>query len=103
MPQGLGLLQDSWSYADSAFYQGWSNPTEFTPIDRAIIRLPYEPKILPGMTLTDLEATRSHVPYRVSKQLCIHLPRVQKRRLTRDISRERNPLPAQQRRYPKRQ
>jgi len=49
------LLQDSWSYGGSAFYQGWSNPTEFTPSDRAIIRLLYEPQILPGMTLTDLE------------------------------------------------
>ncbi|MDP6508802.1 MAG: DUF2927 domain-containing protein [Chloroflexota bacterium] len=56
MTQGLGLLQDSWGYPRSAFYQGWSDTTEFAAIDRAIIRLLYEPEILPGMTLADLEA-----------------------------------------------
>jgi len=55
--QTLGLVNDSWSYPDSTFYQGVENRrTEFSDLDKALIRLLYEDEIKPEMTLEDLEA-----------------------------------------------
>ncbi len=73
LTQALGLLNDSWTYSDSIFYQGQGlnemrdserlllpgrglNETiEFADIDEAVIRLHYDPRIEPGMTEADLE------------------------------------------------
>lgn len=68
----LGLSNSSWTYRDSVFYQGhWIDETrdsegrlkaargpsemlDFTDIDKAVIRLLYDPRIKPGMTSEDL-------------------------------------------------
>ena len=51
----LGLAGNSWSYPDSIFYEDDSSPTELADIDEALIRLLYDPRIKPGMTIEDLE------------------------------------------------
>ena len=35
--QSLGLFNDSWSYSNSIFYQGWTEVTEFSDLDKKII------------------------------------------------------------------
>ncbi len=47
--QALGLMNDSWSYSKSLFYQGWTSTTEYAPIDHALIEMLYRPEIYPGM------------------------------------------------------
>ena len=51
----LGLTGSSWSYPDSIFYEGASSRAELADIDEALIRLLYDPRIKPGMTIEDLE------------------------------------------------
>ncbi len=41
LTQSLGLLNDSWKYPESIFYQGWSTTTEFTEMDKRLIDLLY--------------------------------------------------------------
>ena len=50
LTQSLGLMQDSDRYSDSMFYQGWTDPTQFSAIERAIISMLYRPEIQAGMT-----------------------------------------------------
>lgn len=52
--QALGLLNDSWRYPDSIFYQGPSEVTEFSEIDRAVIRLHEANRPLTGATEAQL-------------------------------------------------
>lgn len=49
LTQGFGLLQDSLRYEDSIFQQRYTDVTEYAPIDRAVIRMLYEPDVHPGM------------------------------------------------------
>ena len=53
LTQALGLLNDSWDYPDSIFYQGWTSVQEYTPLDVDIIEMLYEPAVIPGMPLAD--------------------------------------------------
>jgi len=41
LTQSLGLLNDSWKYPESIFYQGCSTSTEFTEMDKRLIDLLY--------------------------------------------------------------
>jgi hypothetical protein len=41
LTQSLGLLNDSWEYPESIFYQGWTYTTEYAPIDRELIDMLY--------------------------------------------------------------
>jgi hypothetical protein len=41
LTQSLGLLNDSWKYPESIFYQGWTTTTEFSEIDKRLIDLLY--------------------------------------------------------------
>ncbi len=41
LTQVLGLMQDSWKYPKSMFYQGWTDITKYSEIDRQLIRLLY--------------------------------------------------------------
>ncbi len=50
LTQSLGLMNDSNRYSDSIFYQEWTDVTEFSEIDRAVIKLLYHKKVKPGMT-----------------------------------------------------
>ena len=57
--QSLGLMNDSYTYVDSIFYQGWTSPTEYTALDESLIEMLYLPEIAPGMPAADaLEALR---------------------------------------------
>jgi hypothetical protein len=49
LTQGLGLLNDSWLYPDSIFYQGWTETTSYAPIDRLVIEMLYRPELTAGM------------------------------------------------------
>ena len=73
LTHALGLSSASWAYRYSVFYQGhWIDETrdsegrlkaargpsamlEFTEIDKAVIRLLYDPRIKPGMDDEDLQ------------------------------------------------
>jgi hypothetical protein len=46
----LGLLQDSFRYPESIFYQGFSTVPEYLPIDRAVIEMLYREELSVGMT-----------------------------------------------------
>lgn len=48
LTQALGLGKDSPRYAESIFQSSWSTPTEYTPIDRELIRLLYHPRMTAG-------------------------------------------------------
>ncbi|MBW4655634.1 MAG: DUF2927 domain-containing protein [Kaiparowitsia implicata GSE-PSE-MK54-09C] len=56
LTQVLGLMQDSLAYPDSIFYQGWTETTQYAPIDRAIIQLLYSSAVTPGMNRAQAEA-----------------------------------------------
>ncbi|HEY9620754.1 MAG TPA: DUF2927 domain-containing protein [Crinalium sp.] len=50
LTQSLGLMQDSYRYPDSIFYQGWTDVNQYTDIDRALISLLYRPELSSGMS-----------------------------------------------------
>jgi hypothetical protein len=50
LTQALGLMQDSNRYADSMFYQPWTDVTQYSSLDRALIKMLYNPEIRPGMS-----------------------------------------------------
>ena len=50
LTQSTGLMNDSWRYQESVFYQGWTGTTVYTQIDRALINLLYDPRLRSGMT-----------------------------------------------------
>jgi hypothetical protein len=41
LTQSLGLVNDSWKYKNSIFYQGWTTTTEYSDIDRELIDILY--------------------------------------------------------------
>jgi hypothetical protein len=41
LTQCLGLFNDSWSYPESMFYQGWTHTTDYAEIDKRLIDLLY--------------------------------------------------------------
>ena len=41
LTQSLGLTNDTYDYPQSIFYQNWTETTEYTPIDRALIDMLY--------------------------------------------------------------
>ena len=49
LTQSLGLMRDSRRYADSMFYQDWTNTTEYSVLDRAVLEILYRPEVRPGM------------------------------------------------------
>jgi len=51
LTQGLGLLNDSWLYPDSIFYQGWTATQAYTPLDRLVIEMLYRPELSRGMSI----------------------------------------------------
>jgi hypothetical protein len=50
LTQSLGLINDSWKYEKSIFYQGWSEIQEFADIDKRLVRMLYSDPISPGMS-----------------------------------------------------
>jgi len=56
LTQNLGLMNDSWKYEDSIFYQGWTDIAEYAEIDKVMIEILYREEILPNMTKRQVEA-----------------------------------------------
>ena len=54
LTQALGIFNDSYSYPNSIFYQGFSNVTEFAPIDREVIQFMYSNRVSAGMDAADI-------------------------------------------------
>ena len=50
LTQALGLMKDSARYQESIFQASWTRTTTFTPLDKAVIKILYDPRITPGMT-----------------------------------------------------
>lgn len=50
LTQALGLMNDSYEYKRSIFFQKWTLTQDYANIDRELIRLLYHPKIKPGMS-----------------------------------------------------
>lgn len=55
LTQCMGLMNDSYSYEDSIFYQGWGTVREYSGVDKTVIKLLYNPKIKPGMTKSRIQ------------------------------------------------
>ena len=50
LTQAMGLLNDSYIYDNSIFYQGWTSTIDYAEIDRKVIRLLYHQSINANMT-----------------------------------------------------
>lgn len=55
LTQALGLLQDSYRYADSIFQKRGTSVTEFSNYDKAVIKLLYHPKMKVGLDATQVD------------------------------------------------
>ena len=56
LTQALGLMRDSNSRPKSIFYQKWTTVTEYSDIDREVIRILYLDDVAAGMTRDDILA-----------------------------------------------
>ena len=50
LTQSLGLMRDSNRYPESIFFQGWTDVTRYTDLDKAVIEILYRPEIRLNMT-----------------------------------------------------
>ncbi|MCT7953556.1 DUF2927 domain-containing protein [Ancylothrix sp. C2] len=55
LTQAFGLPADSDKYSDSIFYQQWTDVTEYSSLDKKLIRMLYSPQVKPGMNESQLE------------------------------------------------
>lgn len=64
LTQSLGFLNDSARYPDSIFYRGWTTTTQFSDLDRSIIRKHYldQPKDLPAKDRFAAKKTNRNFP-----------------------------------------
>ena len=51
----LGLPRDSWSHPASLFYEGGHTHLGLSEIDKAVLKLLYDPRVKSGMTLAEFE------------------------------------------------
>jgi hypothetical protein len=56
MTQGLGLLNDSYRYSESIFYQNQGSNDFFSTLDRKIISMMYDKSVKAGMTESQVRA-----------------------------------------------
>ena len=59
LTQALGLMNDAMDYEDSIFYQGYSEITEFSRLDQAVIKMLYNEHIVAGMSNFEVEEVLS--------------------------------------------
>lgn len=62
LTQSLGLMRDSYRYPDSIFYQGWTDPTQFSAIDKVLIQMLYRPEVRAGMTRSQVVSALREIP-----------------------------------------
>ena len=55
LTQSLGLARDSYLYDDSIFQQSWTTVTQYSQMDKDIIRLLYHPEMEVGLDKTQVE------------------------------------------------
>ena len=55
LTQAFGLPADSNRYPDSIFYQQWTDITEYSSLDKKLIKMLYNPQVKPGMNGSQLE------------------------------------------------
>ena len=61
LTQSLGLMNDSWKYTNSIFYQGNSGwVTSYSDIDKQIIKILYSDRIRPSMSKGAVKQTIQH-------------------------------------------
>lgn len=52
LTQSFGIMKDSYAYTDSIFHADYGyTPTEYSELDKQVIRILYDRKLSPGMTL----------------------------------------------------
>lgn len=56
MTQCLGLLNDSWSYADSIFYQGISSVDTLSALDKKVVAMLYDKRLPAGISSDQAKA-----------------------------------------------
>jgi hypothetical protein len=54
LTQCLGLMNDSYKYSDSIFYQKWSLTDNFSPLDKQLIEMLYRPEVKAGMNASQV-------------------------------------------------
>ncbi len=55
LTQAFGLPADSNKYPDSIFYQQWTDITEYSLLDKKLIKMLYNPQVKPGMSESQLK------------------------------------------------
>jgi len=55
LTQSLGMMNDSYEYRDSIFYQDWTDTGSYSDMDRAVIRILYDPRIELEMTMDEIK------------------------------------------------
>lgn len=55
LTQSLGMMNDSYKYKDSIFYQDWTDTGSYSDMDRAVIRILYDPRIKLEMTMDEVD------------------------------------------------
>ena len=48
------MMNDSYKYEDSIFYQEWTDTESYAEIDKAVIRILYDPRVKLGMTMGEV-------------------------------------------------
>jgi len=56
LTQSLGLGKDSYTYPESIFQENWTNTTEYSDIDKEIIKLLYHPQMSTGLNASEVES-----------------------------------------------
>lgn len=64
--QGLGIIGDSYSYPSSLFFQNSNPQKQFTELDKKVLRLLYEPAILPDYPRLSFENDFADILYSVN-------------------------------------
>jgi hypothetical protein len=54
LTQSLGIMNDSYKYPDSIFYQKWTHTTNYLEIDKYVIQLLYNKEIKPNMNKQEI-------------------------------------------------
>ncbi len=55
LTQSLGLMNDSYTYPESIFYQPWTCGDAYAPVDVSLIQYLYNPRLKAGMTKEETE------------------------------------------------
>ena len=60
--QSLGLMNDSWRFPESIYYQGWTSTTSYTDLDFIVLEMLYRDEITAGMSEAEAIAILRELP-----------------------------------------